>query len=50
MLQFTRHTKACSQNVTYSPFQLVIAGWAARDGAAVKHPRSPVDKQTRPSG
>jgi len=37
MLQFTRHTKAGSQAVTYSPLQLVIAGWAARDAAAVKH-------------
>jgi hypothetical protein len=37
MLQFTRHTTSGSQPVTYSPDQLVIAGWAARDEAAVKH-------------
>ncbi len=37
MLQFTRHTKAGSQALTFSPIHLVIAGWAARDEAAVKH-------------
>jgi hypothetical protein len=37
MLQFTRHTKDGSQSVTCSPDHLVIAGWAARDEAAVKH-------------
>ncbi|WP_315838093.1 DUF2848 domain-containing protein [Bradyrhizobium prioriisuperbiae] len=37
MLQFTRHTKAGSQPLNFSPSQLVIAGWAARDEAAVKH-------------
>ena len=37
MLQFTRHSKAGSQPVAYASTQLVIAGWAARDEAAVKH-------------
>jgi hypothetical protein len=37
MLQFTRRTRAGSQTIVYSPVQLVIAGWAARDEAAVKH-------------
>lgn len=37
MLKFTCHTKAGSQPQTFSPSHLVIAGWAARDEAAVKH-------------
>jgi Protein of unknown function (DUF2848) len=37
MLQFTCHSKAGSQAADFSPAQLVIAGWAARDEAAVKH-------------
>jgi hypothetical protein len=37
MLKFALHTKAGSQTIPYSPLQLVIAGWAARDEAAVKH-------------
>jgi Protein of unknown function (DUF2848) len=37
MLQFTRHSKTGSQTVAYSPLALVIAGWAARDEASVRH-------------
>jgi hypothetical protein len=37
MLQFIRHTKAGSHTIAYTPAYLVIAGWAARDEAAVKH-------------
>ena len=37
MLQFTCHTKAGSQTVTCAVTDLVIAGWAARDQAAVQH-------------
>src|SRR5271170_657328 len=37
MLQFTRHSKAGSQTIAYATTQLVIAGWAARDEASVKH-------------
>jgi hypothetical protein len=35
MLRFTCHSKAGSQPVTFSPCHLVIAGWAARDEAAL---------------
>jgi hypothetical protein len=37
MLQFTCHTKTGSKSVTCAVAHLVIAGWAARDQAAVQH-------------
>lgn len=37
MLQFTCHTRAGSQAAAFTATDLVIAGWAARDEAAVRH-------------
>lgn len=37
MLQFTCHTKDGSRPVPFAPLQLIIAGWAGRDEAAVAH-------------
>lgn len=37
MLEFNRHTRSGSQTARFLPDHLVIAGWAARDEAAVRH-------------
>ncbi|MBR1218339.1 DUF2848 domain-containing protein [Bradyrhizobium sp. U87765 SZCCT0131] len=37
MLEFNRHTRSGSQTTAFAPDHLVIAGWAARDEAAVRH-------------
>lgn len=37
MLEFNRHTRSGSQAASFAPDHLVIAGWAARDEAAVRH-------------
>lgn len=36
-LSFTRHSAAGSDHIALTPDSLVIAGWAARDEAAVRH-------------